>query len=281
MTINFQRLNNPKYSLSWLSKNFAICLIFIACTKDIQQPLQDSVTPKEYPHAFAHGKIIEVFPNIFFVTGSNIVHYGGSDIQKSNNMVIIRNGRDLTLINTIRLNENGLKSLENLGKIKNVIRIGAFHDLNDPFYLDRYQAKLWAVKGMTHKNGRKADFEFSATGPIPLPDASIFLFETTSQPEAIIHIAREGGILVTCDSIKNWTRVDSYFSKKTGQEFLEQGLIAPAHIDAVWQNAMKPSSSDFIKLKQLKFRHLLSAHGEPLMDQATEQLIPTLERLSQ
>ena len=95
-----------------------------------------------------------------------------------------------------------------------------------------------------------------------------------------MHIARQGGILITCDSIKNWTKVDEYFSENTGKEFLEQGLIKPASIDEVWLGAMTPKNSDFARLQKLSFSHLLSAHGQPIIDTASEQLMPVLERLS-
>jgi hypothetical protein len=233
-----------------------------------------------FPPAFAHGSIKEIFPDIFFVTGTSKFEFEGNVIQKSNNMVIIRDGKKLTLINTLRLNEEGLKALDKLGTVTNVVRLGAFHDRNDIFYLDRYQAKLWAVKGMVHKNNRQADFLIGETDSTPFPDASFFKFETTSQPEAILHIARQGGILISCDSIKNWTHIDEYFSEKTGKEFLEQGLIKPASIDKIWLGAMKPKNSDFARLQKLNFRHLFSAHGQPLIDIADKQLAPVLENLS-
>lgn len=259
---------------------FPLLLSLLSCTHQAQQSTPEDQEKMEYPTAFAHGEIKEVFPDIFIVTGASIFQYEGNDIQKSNNMVIVRNGKELTLINTLRLTETGLKALDALGKVTHVVRIGAFHDRNDPFYLDRYKAKLWALKGMTHKNNRQADFLLGEATTAPFPTASFFRFETTSQPEAILHIAREGGILVTCDSIKNWTKADEYFSEKTGKEFLEQGLLAPASIDKMWLGAMKPDKSDFIRLKQLTFKHLLSAHGQPIIGTAAEQLLPTLEKLS-
>lgn len=233
-----------------------------------------------YPKAFAHGSIQEIFPDIFFVTGASIFEHEGNTIQKSNNMVIVRDGNKLTLINTLRLNEDGLKALDKLGRVTNVVRLGAFHDRNDIFYLDRYKAKLWALKGMIHKNNRQADFLIGETDSIPFPDASFFKFETTSQPEAILHIARNGGILITCDSIKNWNHVDEFFSEKTGKEFLAQGLIKPVNIDKIWTGAMNPKGSDFKRLQALKFQHLLSAHGEPNIGNADTQLLPILEKLS-
>ena len=72
-------------------------------------------------------------------------------------MVIIRNGNELSLINTVRLNEEGLAVLDALGTVKNVIRIGAFHGRDDGFYLERYQAKLWALKGMKSEGDHEMD----------------------------------------------------------------------------------------------------------------------------
>jgi len=236
----------------------------------------------EYPAAFAHGNIQEVLPDIFIVMGASIFEYEGNIIQKSNNMVIVRNGSVLTLVNTLRLNEEGLKELDKLGRVTQVIRLGAFHDRNDVFYLDLYKAKLWALKGMVHKDNRQADFIIGETTDIvPFPDASFFKFETALLPEAILHIVRLGGILITCDSIKNWTKVDEYFSKKTGKEFLDQGLIKPVNIDKIWLGAMKPKKSDFARLKSLSFRHLISAHGQPIIDTTDKQLMPELEKLAE
>lgn len=76
------------------------------------------------------------------------------NIEKSSrNMVIVRENGELTLINTVRLDEEGLTALEHLGHVKNVVRIGAFHGYDDAFYLDRYHAQLWAIKGMIHQSG--------------------------------------------------------------------------------------------------------------------------------
>src|SRR5437868_7932506 len=215
---------------------------------------------------FDHGTIKEVFPDIFFVTSANIFEYEANVIQKSNNMIIVRDAKNLTLINTLGLNDEGLKTLDKLGTVTHVIRSGAFHDRYDILYLNRYKAKLWALSGMTHNHNRKVDFLIGETDKIPFPDASFFKFETTAHPEAIVHINRLGGILICCDSIKNWSHVDEYFSEKTGKEFLEQGLIKPLSIDKIWLGAMSPKFSDFARLKKLHFRHLMSAHGEPHFD---------------
>lgn len=199
---------------------FTVVILFINISAGCTHPWFGSTSresTKEYPEPFAHGPIEEVFPNIFIVTGSSVFKYEEMNIQKSNNMIIVREGDKLTLINTLRLNEEGLRSLDALGKVTNVIRLGAFHDRNDPFYINRYKAKLWAIKGMKHNDNLQTDFELSEHGPVPFPNSSVFIFKTATQPEGILRIANEGGILITCDSIKNWTKVDSFFSEQTGR----------------------------------------------------------------
>ena len=70
-----------------------------------------------------HGEIEEVFPDVFFVTGTTRPDFGGGPMQFSRNMTIVRDNGDLSLVNTVRLNEAGLARLDSLGRVANVIRI--------------------------------------------------------------------------------------------------------------------------------------------------------------
>ncbi len=225
-----------------------------------------------------HGKIKEVFNHIFMVTGTNHIHHDGVDIQTSRNMIIVRDGQNLSLINTVRLNDEGLAKLNTLGKVINVVRIGAFHGYDDEFYLDHYQATLWALKNMEHQSGRKTDRLLDVGGPMPFTHCALFDFTTTLHPEAIlIHKIEESSVLISCDSIQNWTYADEFFSESTAKAFQEQGLIKAANIPDTWIGACKPDMEELKKLKSLQFKHLLSAHGEPLKDTAYEQLCETLK----
>jgi hypothetical protein len=225
-----------------------------------------------YSAAWPHSEIREIFPDIFFVTGTNITNFNGTELQHSRNMIIVRNGDELSLINTVRLNDEGLSALDALGKVKNVIRIGAFHGRDDAFYLDRYLGKLWALPGMTHDNNRITDFELIPDGQMPFSGASLFVFETSVYPEGILYIARDGGILITCDSIKNWLAPDRFFSAETAKLYEEQGFFGTASVSEVWKIACEVKPEDFVRLNSLKFKHLLSAHGDPLLHNANEFL---------
>lgn len=101
------------------------------------------MSQREFPAALKHGEIRELFPDIFFVTGTMTI--AGKPMSFSRNMTIVRENGVLTLINSVRLDERGLQALDALGRVANIIRLAGFHGLDDAFYKDRYDAKAWAV----------------------------------------------------------------------------------------------------------------------------------------
>lgn len=233
----------------------------------------------EFTPAMPHGDIEEVFPDIFFVTGTTRPEFEGMQWQFSRNMTIVREGTSLTLINTVRLDDAGLTRLDELGTVKNVVKIGAFHGFDDPFYMDRHDATLWALPGAQHEGGLTTGKELVAGGDMPFAGCSLFLFETAAQPEALLHVDREGGVLIACDSLQNWAEVDRFFSDESAEKMRQFGFIQPANVGPGWMRFAEPEASDFSRIKELSFRHLLSAHGTPLRDSAREDLAATFQRI--
>lgn len=221
-----------------------------------------------YSPAWPHGPLQAAFPEVFFVVGTNKTHHAGVDFQTSRTMTVVREHGALTLLNTVRLDDAGLRELEALGQVRHVVRLGAFHGRDDPFYCDRYGATLWALPAAVHADGRAADRTLAPGGPVPVGDGEVFVFASAKLPEAAVLLAREGGILITCDAIQNWTGVDRFFSQECGAMFMAQGLIRPANIPSTWRHACEPDAEDFRRLLERRFRHLISAHGEPLRDEA-------------
>lgn len=235
----------------------------------------------EYSPVWPHGPIEVAFPEVFFVIGTNRTRHAGVDIQTSRTMVVVREGDGLTLLNTVRLSEGGLRELDALGEVRDVVRLGAFHGRDDPFYRDRYGAALWALPGAEQVDGRGADRALVPGGVSPVADGEVFVFASARFPEAAVLLRREGGILITCDAVQNWARVDEFFSPECGELFTSQGLIGTANIPSTWRQACAPDVGDFRRLLALPFRHLISAHGEPLRDDAhallaarTEEVFP-------
>jgi hypothetical protein len=240
------------------------------------EPKEDSMPT--FPAALPHSEIEEIFPDVFFVTGTSRPTYGGQAWQFSRNMQIVRQGDSLTLVNAVRLDDDGLEKLDRLGKVKNVVKLGAFHGMDDAFYLDRYSAKQWALPGMEHEGGHGTDVELHVDGEMPFSDASLFAFESSIKPEALLIVERGGGIILSCDSLQNWVEVDRFFSTDSAEKMKAIGFIRPANIGPGWRQACNPQADDFARLKDVAFRHLLPAHGKPLLEKAHEQLSLTFAR---
>lgn len=218
--------------------------------------------------AWPHGRLTQAFDEVFVVVGTNRTRHEGVDLQTSRTMLVLREGDALTLVNSVRLGDDGLAELDALGHVRHVVRLGAFHGRDDPFYRDRYAALVWALPGVVAADGRAADRELAADAPFPAHGGQTFVFASAAHPEAAVVLPREGGILVTCDAVQNWTHVDPFFSEQTGAPFTRAGLVRAANIPSTWVGACRPDVDDFRRLLALPFRHLITAHGEPLRDDA-------------
>jgi hypothetical protein len=220
----------------------------------------------DYHPAMPHGAIQEVFPDVFFVTGTMRAEFFGSMWQFNRNMTIVRENGRLTLVNTVRLDDAGLAELEKLGTVANVVRIGDMHGVDDRFYVDRYGAEFWAMDGMGIQEGLKVDHVLREGGPMPFSNCSMFTFNTTQRPECILRLDREGGIMIACDSLQNWVAPDEFFDEETVGKMKDIGFFTPTSLGLAWLQGSQPQADDFVRLKQVPFRHALCGHGEPAHD---------------
>src|SRR5258708_5402170 len=143
-----------------------------------------------------HGPIREVFPDVFMVMGEFRIAPG---ISITRNMTVVRQGKELVLVNSVRLSPEGEAELDKLGTVSHLVRIGAFHDADDPYYLHRYRPTFWALPKTKHGGGISTTHELGVKNS-PFGKADVFVFEKGSLPEAAILLETDGGVLVTTDS---------------------------------------------------------------------------------
>lgn len=185
----------------------------------------------------------------------------------SRNMVVIRHGQTLSLINPIRLTAVGEQTLDELGKVEHLIRLGAFHGVDDPYYVDRYGAKFWC-----QRNGRtypepKIDYELTQEATLPFSDAQIVPFLGTREPECALLLKRGRGLLLTCDAIQHYGdyKHNSLLARIIMPfiGFPKTTLVGPIWLKVMTRDpqALRPS---FEALLQLEFDSLISAHGSYL-----------------
>ncbi len=229
--------------------------------------------PNKFPAAMPHGEIKEIFPDVFLVAGRFRMMPGLVILR---NMVIIRSKGELTLINCIRLTNQGQHELEALGEIKHIIRLGDAHSCDFPFYKTSYDVTYWGLNNMRECAGMKPDKVLVHHAELPFPNTEVFIFNNKKHGEAAIILQREGGVLITCDSVVNSgnMRKANFFAKLFSRL---SGVIGHAKIPKFWRMRSRVKITDYDELLTHDFKHLLSAHGKPLLDDAKQCLTETVK----
>ena len=231
-----------------------------------------------YPPAYPHDPIVEIAPDIFLVRGAIALN---SLLRISRNMVIVRTGDNLTVINPIRLRPKEEKKLQDLGTVRNVLRSGPMHGIDDPYYVDTYGAAFWSQEGGTTYTEPKIDHVLSAGSDLPFPNAELFCFETTVQPESAVLFKNGKGLLATCDSIQHY---GDYKHNNLPARLLMPfiGFPKTTIVGPVWIKLMTPEGqslrSEFNRLMELEFDALISAHGSFLSSGAKPAVKKAVEK---
>lgn len=228
--------------------------------------------------ASPHGIISEPLPDIFFVTGTREMHFNDVDWQFSRNMTVVREEGRLILFNAVRLSDDGLKALEQLGQITDVVQVGGLHGADDAFYRDTFGATYWAQPG-AGQEGVPVDRELVVGGELPVSGAELFVFKTASVPECIFRLDRDGGVMIACDALQNYLKPDEYFSDASAEMMEGMGFFTPANVGPVWMQLADPQADDFQRLSALEFNHAFCGHGAPFIGGASDAYGATFKRL--
>lgn len=228
-------------------------------------------TQNKYAPASPHDPLVEIFPDIYLLRGSIKIGFG---LRMNRNMIIIRQQQELILINPVRMSADGLAHLEQLGRIRHIIRLGDFHGLDDQFYRDTYQAQLWSQAGHHTYKALQPDRIITAGVKPPIENATFFIFTTAKYPEAALLI-QPAKLLITTDSVQYWAdwKYTSFLSRMI---LWLMGFRLGLFIGAPWLKRVTPKGgslkTDFQRLLQLDFDSLVAAHGSLLQATAKHQL---------
>jgi hypothetical protein len=218
-----------------------------------------------HPAAQPHGEIAELFPDVFLVRGTFAMN---AMVGIARNMVVLREGDALTLVNPIRLSEAGERALEALGAVRHLVQLGPGHTTDLPYVRERFGAPLWAAEP---KDATTEKLVEGSSGP--LSRAEVFRFRRAKAGEsALVWKQPMGNLLVTCDSVQNWVDTE-WCNWMGGLATRAMGFIGPAKLGPFWLKAatggrpweLRP---DFDRLLALEFRHLIAGHGVLLRDDA-------------
>lgn len=225
-----------------------------------------------------------MLPGLFFVTGT-VAMPGPVPLRFSQAMTVVKTGDRLVLVNSMRLDDRGLAALDRLGKVSDVIRLGAFHGAADPFYRERSGAKVWAVEGAPYMPGFDAkaepyfepDVRFGAQTALPIEGARAHIIGS-SPPEAVLYLPLHGGTVIAGDALQNFESADAYFNWLGKLVMRMMGFLQPANVGPGWLKQTKPPKQDLLGILELPFVNLLPAHGTPIVGGALERLRPAVLR---
>lgn len=210
---------------------------------------------------YPHDPIEEIRPDVFMVRGEIKLN---ALMTITRNMAIVRHEGELTLVDPIRVSPDDEKQLDALGRVVRILRLGPFHGVDDPYYVDRYGAELWAPGASKTHPDPKPMVVWDESTPLPFPDAQLFRFEGLEQPEGALLLRRDGGLLITCDGIQHY---GDYSHNNLIARLLMPliGFPRTTIVGPMWVKMMTPKGgsleSEFRRLLELDFDQLLSAHG--------------------
>lgn len=232
----------------------------------LRQSVQEKrhiMATSKFPKATPHDPIKEVFPDLFVVYGS--MRLPPPAMRISRNMVIVRQGDELTLINPVRLSKREEQALGALGAVKNVVRLAYGHGLDDRYYVDHYSAAFWCLPGPQKYDEPKPSQTLAKGSGSPVGDSDLFVFEGTNFPESALLLHRHGGLLITCDSVQHWSDWNQCTLLARLVMKYALGFSKTTLIGRPWLKAMTPKGGslkpDFDRLLTLQFDHLISGHG--------------------
>jgi len=245
-----------------------------------------------FPKAEPHGALQPIFEDAWFLTGSIQM---APLLRIARNMVVLRHGGELSLINSVRLDEAGESALLALGKVAHVLKIG-LHGRDDAYYLERFSAKVWCLPdqlghpdlaqrdpdaGLGAGSEQRSPKLLTKECRLPIPGARLFLFEATQRQEAAILLEKEGGLLVTCDSLQPYA--PSELISPLGRLASRlMGFEYPLQIGRPWRKRQTPKGGslrgDFERLEALPFQRIIGGHGGLLQDQVKGHLRAAIER---
>jgi hypothetical protein len=226
------------------------------------------------------GDLEQVFDDVWWAWGT--VRFAPG-VLFPRNMTIVREKGELVVIHPVMMPDAVQAKIEALGPIKHIVRLGAFHGMDDPAYVKKYAPTTWAPPGVDQPAGVKTDRELRPGGELPLEWAKLFVFESSRTPETAIHLERHGGLLLTCDSVQNW-ETTAGCSFLGGVMSRMMGFRGRACIGPGWRKMSEPKNGigfrkEFERLVELEFHHALGGHGAPMKNTAKDDLRASVKRL--
>ena len=263
------------------------------------QAAESAALCRECPPAYPHDDDFqELWKDVFFIEGS-FVFATPEKFFIGRNMVVVRSGQSLTVVNSVRLNDDGMRKLDALGKVEHVIRLCAHHGSDDPFYKARYGAQVWALERTKYVKGYapgaetyfEPDHWLGQDSELPIADAKLIVIETGLETDSAYQSGGPEGtlllkgpkVLIGGDNLQNmddWhLPTAKYMDPRMLSTARRLGFLCPCQPGPMWRMSAKQlggaaaferQESQLRALLDLPWEHVLPSHGNPKIGGAKE-----------
>lgn len=219
------------------------------------------------------GTLQQVFENVWWAWGTVQVAPG---LSFPRTMAIVRERDGLVVIHPVMMPADEQAKIEALGPIKHIVRLGTGHGMDDAAYVAKYKPTTWGQPGVPLNDGSTRDRELVTGGASPFEGGTVIAFDTSKNPECVIHLPRHGGILFSCDSIQNWADAPGTSLAMRPMSKL-MGFKGRACLGPMWRKYSEPKDgggfkSTYEKILALEFAHAIGGHGAPNKNTARDDL---------
>ena len=179
-------------------------------------------------------------------------------------MTIYKDGDDLIILNSIRVNEAVEKDILELGQVKHLVRMCDAHGLDDPYYFDKFKPTYWGLdtfKAINGPNGPLRHTKVLQEGDTPIPNMKVVTIQ--SGKECTFWIPDHGGTVIACDLVQNVTEIPihaSWFGGKITKwgGFMGECTCAPP----LWKILHGKDHKQAVQnILSWDFENLFTAHG--------------------
>lgn len=219
---------------------------------------------KKYPPVTPHGGLKKVLDNVYSLEGTFPMAPG---VRTGRSMTIVKRGDELTILNSIRVDDSTLEEIKKLGTIQNVVRLGNMHGADDPFYVDTFQATFWQPQGLKDAPpaGLTHDKSLTNDGEKPISDMKFMTFQNAPSNDSVVWIPDNGGTVICCDVLQNTCGPLPHCNLPGRVMTSLMGFRGECRCVPVWRYA-KCGSNHLESAEELlawDWDNLFSGHGQP------------------
>jgi hypothetical protein len=222
--------------------------------------------------------LVEVLPNLYLLRGSIKLVPG---ISISRNMVVLREGEELTLISSVRMTPENEDRLEELGRVTNLVRISG-HGVDDAYTVSRFGAKFWCLSGNENAYERPTpDGVFDGTEELPFLNADLHKFQGINASEVALVWRNNDGVLITSDALQHYGDW-RYFNAPSRFIHPLMGFSRGMIVGPMWHRLFTVDEDvlqhNFESLVERDFRHMIGLHGTLCRDVAKDRIRAAMVR---